>query len=106
MFGIGGILVEVVKDVSFRVLPISRKAPYKMMKEIKSFPILDGVRGSQPADQEAIAQLLLQTSEIIESYPQIQEMDLNPVIVHESGLTIVDVRIILKKEGNKKKRKN
>jgi acetyltransferase len=106
MFGIGGILVEVVKDVSFRVLPISRKAPYKMMREIKSFPILDGVRGRQPVDQEAIAQLLLRTSEIIEAYPQIQEMDLNPVIVHESGLTIVDVRIILKKEGKKGQNKN
>jgi len=109
MFGIGGILVEVVKDVSFRVLPISRMAPYKMMREIKSFPILDGVRGRQPVDQEAIAQLLLKISEIIEAYPQIQEMDLNPVIVHESGLTIVDVRIILKKKwkkGQNNKRKS
>ena len=106
MFGIGGILVEVVKDVSFRVLPISRKAPYKMMREIKSYPLLNGVRGRQPVDREAIAQLLLKTSEIIEAYPQIQEMDLNPVIVHESGLTIVDVRIILKKEGKKGQNKN
>ncbi len=107
MFGIGGILVEVVKDVSFRVLPISSKAPYKMMKEIKSYPILNGVRGRPPVDQEAIAQLLLKVSEIIEAYPQIQEMDLNPVIAHESGLTIVDVRIILKteeKKGRDKKR--
>ncbi len=106
MFGIGGILVEVVKDVSFRVLPISRKAPYQMMREIKSFPILDGVRGRKPVDQEAIAQLLLKTSEVIEAYPQIQEMDLNPVIAHESGLTIVDVRIILKKEAKKGQNKN
>ena len=57
-------------------------------------------------DQKAIAQLLLKISEIIEAYPQIQEMDLNPVIVHESGLTIVDVRIILKKEGKKGQNKN
>jgi acyl-CoA synthetase (NDP forming) len=95
-----------VKDVSFRVLPISRKAPSKMMREIKSFPILDGVRGREPVDQEAIAQLLLKTSEIIEAYPEIQEMDLNPVIVHESGLSIVDVRMILKKEGKKGQNKN
>ena len=77
------------------------------MKEIKSYPILNGVRGSPPVDQEAIAQLLQKVSEIIEAYPQIQEMDLNPVIAHESGLTIVDVRIILKteeKKGRDKKR--
>lgn len=99
MFGIGGILVEVVKDVSFMVLPISRTAPIKMVKEIKSYPILKGVRGRPPADQQAIARLLLKVSEIIEAYPVIKEMDLNPVIVHEEGLTIVDVRIILKEKG-------
>lgn len=97
MFGIGGILVEVVKDVSFRVLPISRKAPQKMIREIKSYPILKGVRGQSPVDQEAICNLLLKVSEIIEAYPVIEEMDLNPVIAHERGVTIVDVRIILKK---------
>ncbi|MFC1863756.1 acetate--CoA ligase family protein [Thermodesulfobacteriota bacterium] len=103
MFGIGGILVEVVKDVSFRVLPISRKAPQKMIKEIKSYPILKGVRGRPPVDRKAICDLLLKVSEIIEAYPMIQEMDLNPVIVHEKGLTIVDVRILLKKEALKKR---
>ena len=98
MFGIGGILVEVVKDVAFRVLPISRTAPQKMIREIKSYPILQGVRGRPPVDQQAICRLLLKVSEIIEAYPDIQEMDLNPVIAHEKGLTIVDVRIILKKD--------
>lgn len=97
MFGIGGILVEVVKDVSFRVLPISRTAPTKMIKEIKSYPILNGVRGRPQVDKQAISSLLLTVSEIIEAYPQIQEMDLNPVIAHEDGVTIVDVRVILKK---------
>lgn len=98
MFGIGGILVEVVKDVAFRVLPISRSAPQKMIREIKSYPILNGVRGRPPADQKALCDLLLKVSEIIEAYPAIREMDLNPVIVHEKGVTIVDVRIILKDE--------
>ncbi|MFC1824853.1 acetate--CoA ligase family protein, partial [Thermodesulfobacteriota bacterium] len=96
MFGIGGILVEIVKDLSFRVLPISRTEPQKMIKEIKSYPILKGVRGRPPVDQQAICKLLLKVSEIIEAYPLIHEMDLNPVIVHEKGLTIVDVRILLK----------
>ncbi|MFC1822520.1 acetate--CoA ligase family protein [Thermodesulfobacteriota bacterium] len=100
MFGIGGILVEVVRDVAFRVLPISRTAPRKMISEIKSYPILNGVRGRQPIDKQALCSLLLTVSEIIESYPEIREMDLNPVIVHENGLTVVDVRIILKR--NKK----
>lgn len=103
MFGIGGILVEVVKDVSFRVLPISKNAPHKMIREIKSFPILNGVRGRPPVDKEAICHLLSKVSEIIEAYPQIQEMDLNPVIAHDSGLTIVDVRIILKNERHQKR---
>lgn len=101
MFGVGGILVEVLKDVSFRVLPISRTAPQKMIKEIKSYSLLKGVRGRPPVDQTAICNLLLKVSEIIEAYPMIQEMDLNPVIVHEEGLTIVDTRIILKKEPNR-----
>lgn len=100
MFGVGGILVEVVKDVSFRVLPISRTAPHSMISEIKSYPILDGVRGRPPVDKQAISSLLLTVSEIIEAYPQIQEMDLNPVIAHEDGFTIVDTRIILKQDCN------
>ncbi|MFC1494960.1 acetate--CoA ligase family protein [Thermodesulfobacteriota bacterium] len=108
MFGVGGILVEVLKDVSFRVLPISRTAPQKMIKEIKSYALLKGVRGRPPVDKNALCNLLLKVSEIIEAYPMIQEMDLNPVIVHEEGLTIVDVRIILKKgsKGSSKKSHN
>jgi len=97
MFGVGGILVEVVKDVAFRVLPISRTAPKKMIREIKSFPILNGVRGRPPVDQQALCSLLLTVSEIIEAYPAIHEMDLNPVVAHEDGVTIVDARVILKK---------
>ncbi|MBW1680174.1 MAG: acetate--CoA ligase family protein [Deltaproteobacteria bacterium] len=101
MFGIGGILVEVVKDVCFYVLPISRTAPMQMLREIKSYPILNGVRGRPPVDKQAICSLLLTVSEIIEAYPEIQEMDLNPVVAHEDGLTIVDARILLKKKGRK-----
>ena len=98
MFGLGGILVEVVKDVSFRVLPVSRYWAQTMIDEINSSVILDGVRGRPPCDKKAIAGLIKTVSEVIEAYPQIHEMDLNPVIAHEDGLTIVDARIILKKE--------
>ncbi|MCD5402027.1 acetate--CoA ligase family protein [candidate division NPL-UPA2 bacterium] len=99
MYGLGGIMVEVMKDVTFRVLPISSFVAKKMIQDTKSSLILDGIRGKKPKkpfDKKAITKLLVKCSEIIEAYPEIEEMDLNPVIVHESGLSIVDVRIILK----------
>jgi acetyltransferase len=101
MYGLGGVMVEILKDVSFRVLPISRLSAKKMTEETKSSPILDGVRGNPPHDRKALIKLLLLCSDIIEAYPEIAEMDLNPVIIHEEGqgLTIVDARIILKPEG-------
>jgi len=97
MFGLGGVLVEVLKDVSFRVLPISYSSAKKMIKEIKSERILNGIRGNSPVDRKAICKLMLKISEIIEAYPKIIEMDLNPVIVHNEGLTVVDARIIISK---------
>ena len=96
MFGLGGVLVEILRDVSFRVLPISPTAAKKMIREIKSYPVLKGARGRPPCDEKALRRLLLNCSEVIESYPAILEMDLNPVIVHESGASVVDARIILK----------
>ncbi len=96
MYGLGGIMVEVLKDVAFRVLPITRASAAKMIEETKSYPILEGVRGNSGYDQESLVDLLVQCSELIEAYPEIAEMDLNPVIVHEQGLSIVDARIILK----------
>jgi len=96
MFGIGGILVELLRDVVFRVLPISRSAARKMVSEIRSAPLLNGYRGEEPADREALVDLLMTVSEVVESYPSIQEMDLNPVIVRADGLSVVDARVILK----------
>jgi acetate---CoA ligase (ADP-forming) len=97
MFGLGGVLVEILKDVSFRVLPISSFSAKKMISEIKSVSILDGARGNPPSDKKAIAKLLVKVSEIVEAYPDILEMDLNPVIVYAEGdgISIVDARIIL-----------
>ena len=95
MYGLGGIMVEVLKDVSFRVLPITLTSAERMIEETKSAPLLNGFRGSPPFDKKALQKLLVLCSEIIESYPEIREMDLNPVIVHEQGLSIVDARIIL-----------
>ncbi|MGA6926238.1 MAG: acetate--CoA ligase family protein, partial [Desulfosarcina sp.] len=96
MYGLGGVMVEILKDVSFRVLPISRRSAQRMIAETKSHPILDGARGDHPYDKKSLVTLLLVCSELIESYPEIQEMDLNPVIVHHEGLSVVDARILLK----------
>ncbi len=99
MFGIGGVMVEVLKDVSFRVLPISSTSAKKMMTEIRSAPMLDGFRGLPPADKKALRKILVTCSDIMEAYPEIQEMDLNPVMAYPKGAMIVDARIILKEEA-------
>lgn len=96
MFGLGGVMVEVLKDVAFRVLPISQRSARKMIEDIRSAPILKGFRGRPPYDTNTLRRLLLICSEIMEAYPDISEMDLNPVIVYEKGARIVDARIILK----------
>jgi acetyltransferase len=101
LFGLGGVLVEVFKDVATRVLPISERSARKMIEDTRAvYPILTGVRGRPPYDKKAVKNLLLQCSDLIESYPEIREMDLNPVIVHEKGVSIVDARIILGPELN------
>ncbi len=98
MFGVGGIMVEVLKDVSFRVLPLTNREARLMIDEIRSVALLDGYRGRPPADKKSIRKLLLIISEVIEAYPDIQEMDLNPVIAYKDSVEIVDVRILLKTE--------
>jgi acetyltransferase len=96
MYGLGGVFVEILKDVSFRVLPITPAGARKMVEETKSYPLLNGARGKPKLDQKALRKLLMLCSEVVEAYPEIEEMDLNPVIIHEKGLSIVDARIILK----------
>ncbi len=95
MFGLGGIFVEVMKDVAFRIAPLADKDIDEMIKEIKSYSILTGIRGESPKDIEAIKELLAKISDIAMDNPEIKELDLNPVIVHEEGLSIVDSRVIL-----------
>jgi acetyltransferase len=96
MFGLGGIFVEVLKDVSFRVAPVPGEDIDEMIKEIKGYKILTGVRGDKPKDIEAIKNILAGLSEIVIANPEIDEVDLNPVIVHENGASIVDSRVILR----------
>jgi len=97
MFGIGGILVELLEDVSFRIAPITKYDAKEMIHEIKGFPILDGYRGKPKADIDAIVDTLLKISDLVIKHPEINEMDLNPVFIYEKGLICVDARIILKK---------
>ena len=95
MFGLGGIFVEVMKDVSFRVAPLSERDAAEMVSEIRGYRALTGLRGKPPADLGALRALLLQVSAFLASHPQVEEMDLNPVIVHERGLSIADARVVL-----------
>ncbi len=99
VFGIGGIMVEVLQDVSYRVLPLSAHSAKKMIEEIRSVKLLNGFRGEPPADKKALQRLLLSVAALAEAYPQIQEMDFNPVLLHEQGLTVLDARIILHEDG-------
>lgn len=96
LFGIGGIMVEVLKDVAFRVMPISARSAKHMLEEIKGAALLNGLRGRPPVDKKALSRLLLTVGEVMEAYPDIAEMDLNPIIVREKGLTVVDVRVLLR----------
>ena len=96
MFGIGGILVELLEDVSFRIAPVTEYDCNEMIREIKGFPILDGYRGKPKADIDAIVDTLMKISDLVVKNEEIYEMDLNPVFIYENGLICVDARIILK----------
>lgn len=94
MFGLGGIFVEVYRDVSFRVTPVDRKEALGMISEIKGYPILKGIRGKKPADIDAVARVLVSVSDMAEK-ENIVELDINPLIVNESGAVAVDARAMV-----------
>lgn len=95
LFGLGGIYVEVLKDVTFRVAPVSRQEATEMVSEIRSFPLLRGVRGEKPSDIEAAIEAVLRVSQLVTDFPEIVELDVNPLLIHERGAVAVDMRIIL-----------
>jgi acetyl-CoA synthetase (ADP-forming) len=95
MFGLGGIFVEVLKDVAFRVAPITRDEACEMISEVKAYPLLKGYRNTPPVDIGAIAEILLNTSKLVIDHQEIKELDLNPIMVYEKGAKTVDARIIL-----------
>lgn len=98
MFGLGGIFVELLKDVSFRVIPVERKDAQEMIKEIKGYPLLQGYRGKEPADISSLVNIILKISRFIEEYPRIKELELNPIFAYRNRAVAIDARIILEKD--------
>ncbi|MFX1596768.1 MAG: acetate--CoA ligase family protein, partial [Promethearchaeota archaeon] len=98
MFGLGGIFVEIFKDISYRVCPISKDEAERMIRSIKAFPLLNGYRGQSKGDIEEIINTILKCCNLLIENPEILEIDLNPVVVFENGkgVMVVDARIILK----------
>lgn len=95
MFGLGGVLVEVLKDVSFRIVPLEPRDAKQMVREIKGYPVLQGARGKDAADVPAIESLILKLSQFAEANPQVEEIDLNPVFAYPDGVIAVDARIVI-----------
>ncbi|HZW36400.1 MAG TPA: acetate--CoA ligase family protein, partial [Candidatus Deferrimicrobiaceae bacterium] len=97
MFGLGGIYVEVLKDVSFRVAPVSRREAVEMIREIRAYPLLSSFRGSTPSDEGGIVDSLLRISRLSLDFPEIQELDLNPVMVMPKGRGVraIDCRMTI-----------
>jgi len=95
MFGLGGIFVEVLKDVTFRIAPITEDEAREMITEVRAYPLLKGYRNMPPADIDAIVKILLNTSRLVTEHEEIKELDLNPIMVYEKGAKTVDARIIL-----------
>ncbi|MCE2980870.1 MAG: acetate--CoA ligase family protein [bacterium] len=101
LFGLGGVFVEVIGDVVFRALPLTTEDALDMIGSLKHSAVLDGVRGAAPVDRAALADLLVRLSRVRELHPQIAEIDLNPVIAHDGGQSVVDARIVLRRNVSK-----
>jgi acyl-CoA synthetase (NDP forming) len=95
MFGLGGIFVEVLKDVSFRIIPVDRKDAQEMIQEIKGYALLRGYRGKEPANIPSLTGMILKISKFVNENPHIKEMELNPIFAYKDKALAVDARIIL-----------
>lgn len=95
MFGLGGVWVEVLKDVSFKIVPLTKADAANAVREIRAARLLEGFRGSKPVDTSALEDILLRVSEFVAQTPQVKEMDLNPVFAYPNGAVAVDARVIL-----------
>jgi acyl-CoA synthetase (NDP forming) len=99
LFGLGGVLVEIFRDVALRHLPLDREDALDMIKEIKGYQILAGYRGQPPVDIEPLADCLIAVARIGQEYPKIVEIDLNPVFAYPQGVLVADARIILEEDN-------
>ncbi len=99
-FGLGGIYVEALKDVTFRIAPFSRREAWAMLEEIRSKALLEGVRGNPPVDKEAVVDTLLRMGQLVQEFPEIVEFDINPLIVYpeDQGAIAIDMRLVLTTE--------
>jgi len=95
MFGLGGIFVELLKDVTFRIAPITEQEAAEMIVGVRAYPLLNGYRNTPAADVNALVNLLMCVSKLVMDHPEIKELDLNPVMAYEKGAKTVDARIIL-----------
>ena len=95
MFGTGGFAVELVADVSFRLAPLNREEVFDMMREVKSYPLLTGFRGSKPVDIEKLASTVMKLSDILLEIEEIKEIEINPLLVYEDRAVAVDARVVL-----------
>lgn len=104
-FGLGGIYVETLKDVTFRVAPFSRREAEEMLEEIRASALLDGVRGNPPVDKEAIIETLLRIGQLVQDFPEIAELDINPLTVfpRDGGATAIDLRLVLSEKEERAK---
>ncbi|HEX7024803.1 MAG TPA: acetate--CoA ligase family protein [Gemmatimonadales bacterium] len=102
MFGLGGILVEVLRDVCFRIAPFGRQEARRMMADIRSARLLDAIRGLAPADRGAIEDVLLRVSQLVTDCPEISELDINPLMAMPSGAVAADARVMLAPAGSRK----
>jgi acyl-CoA synthetase (NDP forming) len=91
--GVGGVLMELLRDVSVRVTPLTRQDAEEMVGELKTYPLLTGYRGGPAYDVPALLEAILRVGALVEELPQVAELDLNPIIVHERGATVADARI-------------
>lgn len=95
MFGLGGVWVEVLQDVSFKIAPLTRADARAAIGEIRAARLLEGYRGSDPVDKAALEDILLRVSEFVTATPEVREMDLNPIFAYPDGAIAVDARVIL-----------
>lgn len=95
MFGLGGILVELLEDVAFSLLPVDAAEAREMIESVKGFKLLKGYRGQPPRDLEAVTDLIVRIGKLTEENPEIKEIDINPFFVYEKGVMPVDIRIII-----------